>query len=80
VVMRPRMAGSSPSLVLSSGEQEGGEGVVRAWATCQLRWRCIKHIMRVFSLSEDNEGEGVEPQEETKIGVEGRDMLQGVDR
>jgi len=78
--MQPRMAGSSPSLVLLSGKREGGEGVVRAMAACWPQWRCISRSMRVFSLSEDDEGEGVESREETKIGVEGRDMLREMDR
>jgi len=75
VAMRPQTAWSSPSLVLSSGKLDGGEGVAQSWAGKRLvvavamdplaRWTRIRSIITAFSLSKDDEGEGVELQEET---------------
>jgi len=84
VVIRPpvwmvRMARANvPSFVVSSGKQEGGDGVTTTsqWA----RWTCSARYMRVLSLSEDEEGDGDGEREEMKIGEEGRDMLPEMDR
>ena len=66
----------------SSGEDKGGEGVALGGegrrAAARLRQARCTRIMRliaVFSEEEDEEGDGEELREETKIGVEGRDML-----
>jgi len=75
VVIRPRTAWSSPSLVRSSGEFDGGDGVwtriavVSASRRPQNSW-----IWHSTSLG-DVGGDGVESQEETRIGDEGRDIV-----
>jgi len=70
-----------PSLVRSLGDEEGGEGVTtgeegRRAAARLRRARCtrIMRFIAVFSVEEDEEGDGDELREGTKIGVDGRDM------
>ena len=78
VVMRPRTAWSRPSLVLSSGERDGGDGVwivvVAASRSRRPRNSWICHS----TSSGDVGGDGVESREETRIGDEGRDIECGV--
>jgi len=76
VVIRPRTAWSSPSLVLSSGEFDGGEGVwtcavvaISASRRPRNSWICRS------TSSGDVGGDGVDSREETRIGDEGRDIV-----
>jgi len=71
-----------PSLVRLLGDEDGGEGVTtgeggqRAAAKLR-RARCTRIMRFIAALSaeeEDNEGDGDELWEETKIGVDGQDM------
>ena len=79
VLMRPRnKEGLRSSLVLSSGEEDRGEGVTmgvdgpRAVAKLRrARWTWTMRDIRAFSVSEDEEGDGEEEREEMKIGIEG---------
>jgi len=81
VDIRPPVRGAratkpkAPSLALSSGEEEGEDGVTwRGWLV-RRRWKRIRRFISTFSTSEEDEGEGVESREETKMDEEGRDML-----
>ena len=74
VVMYPQVWGTRAmiprvlSLAHSSGEEEGGDGVFicALWAW----WTWIACNITVFLLSEE-EGEGEEVRDETKMGIEG---------
>jgi len=59
-----------PSFVLSSGEEEGGDGVVREQAA-RRRWSWMRRFISTFSVS----GEGVESRDEIRIGEDGRDIV-----
>jgi len=61
----------APSLALSSGDHEGGEG---EGAILRARWMWRQRFIATFSLSEDEEGEGVESCDKTKIGDDGQDI------
>jgi len=68
--MKPR----APSLALSSGDQEGGEG---DGAILRARWTQIQRFIATFSDSDDDEGDGVESCEEMRMGEVGQDMFLG---
>ena len=61
----------APSLALSSVDQEGGEG---DGAILRARWTRRRRFITAFSLSDDEEGEGVKSRKETKIGDDGQDI------
>ena len=65
------------SLALSSGEEDGGDGVVRK-RQVRRRWRRSRWFISAFSLSADEEGDWVESRDETKMGEEGRDIIEEV--
>jgi len=72
-----------PSLAHSSGDEEGGEGVTtgeegRRAAARLRRARCTRIIRFIAAFSveeEEEEGDGDKLREETKIGVDGRDIF-----
>jgi len=85
VVIHPPVCGvqttrpSVPSLALSSGDEEGGEGVVGGvcglMAAAKLRrarWMRIIQFIAAFSVSEEEDRD--ELCEETKMGMDGQDI------
>src|SRR6266705_2782408 len=65
----------APSFVLLSGDRDGGDRVVgMGGAERRARWTRMAHSIAAFSLLEEEEGDGEELQEATKIGDEGQDI------
>jgi len=68
------MAWSNLSLVLSSGEADGGEGVWTRVAAVSVSRRPQNSWIWRSTSSGDVGGDGVESREETRIREDGRDI------